>query len=89
MKKIVATLGFLAGLYLIFRAAMEPFDIDMSNPAAYQNDWGGPSLFGVLLAHMGPGVVCLVLFVVLAVRRRKRVRATTEPRPRRDDDQAR
>ncbi|WP_433407788.1 hypothetical protein ACQPZU_15105 [Saccharomonospora azurea] len=89
MKKIAATIGFLAGLYLIFRAAMEPFDIDMSDPATYRNDWGGPSLFGVLLVHMGPGAVCLVLFVVLAVRRRKRAGATIEPRPRRDDDQAR
>ena len=46
---------FRFGLYLVVRAMAEPFTIDMTDPATYQDDWGGPSLLGVLAIHCGPG----------------------------------
>lgn len=57
MRKALVAIGVLIGLYLIVRAIAEPFVIDMSDPATYQDDWGGPSLAGVLVVHMGPGIV--------------------------------
>jgi hypothetical protein len=41
MRKAATFLGLALGVYLIVRAAAEPFVIDMSNPATYRNDWGG------------------------------------------------
>ncbi|MGW3615272.1 hypothetical protein ACWD6N_36785 [Micromonospora sp. NPDC005163] len=61
MKRILAAVGMLFGLYLIVRAAVEPFVINMKDPADYRSDWGGPSLAGVLAAHCGPGFVSAVL----------------------------
>ena len=61
MKKVLVVLGTVLGLYLIARALVEPFVIDFSDPATYRNDWGGPSLAGVLLVHCGPGVLSAVL----------------------------
>jgi hypothetical protein len=52
--------GLALGVFLIIRAVAEPFVIDLSDPATYRNDWGGPSLLGVLLVHCGPGVVAAV-----------------------------
>lgn len=66
--------GIVFGLYLIVRAVAEPFVIDMTDPATYRQDWGGPSLAGVLLVHCGPGVVSAVL-LGLAVRSWRRRRA--------------
>ena len=61
MRTIATILSYLLGVYLIGRAAVEPFVINMSDPASYRNDWGGPSLAGVLLVHCGPGVVAAIL----------------------------
>jgi hypothetical protein len=61
MRKIVMGFGVLLGLYLIARAVVEPFMIDMTDPASYRRDWGGPSLAGVLAVHCGPGLVSAVL----------------------------
>ena len=69
MRKAAVAVGVALGLYLIIRAVAEPFVIDMSEPATYRNDWGGPSLFGVLLVHCGPGVVAAVA-IAMALRRR-------------------
>ncbi|MBF9135041.1 hypothetical protein I0C86_39890 [Plantactinospora sp. S1510] len=74
MKKALGAVGILFGLYLIVRALLEPFVIDMTDPATYQQDWGGPSLAGVLLVHCGPGVAAAVL-IGLALRRWRRRRA--------------
>jgi hypothetical protein len=46
VRKAVAALGFALGLFLVIRAVAEPFVIDLSDPATYRNDWGGPSLLG-------------------------------------------
>lgn len=60
MKKALGVLGTVLGLYLIGRALAEPFVL-LNNPTSYSDDWGGPSLAGVLLVHCGPGVVSAVL----------------------------
>ena len=49
--------GVVLGSCLIARAVAEPFVIDMTDPATYRNDWGGPSLPGVLAVHCGPGLL--------------------------------
>ena len=51
MRKAALAVGLGLGLFFIVRAVAEPFVIDMSDPATYRNDWGGPSLPGVLLVH--------------------------------------
>jgi hypothetical protein len=78
MRKAATFVGLALGLYLIVRAVAEPFVIDMSNPATYRNDWGGPSLFGVLLVHCGPGVVAAVAVAMFLIRRRSSGRALRE-----------
>jgi len=70
VKKALSIIGLVIGLYLVARAAAEPFLIDMNDPATYRTDWGGPSLLGVLAAHCGPGVVAAVLIVTAILRRR-------------------
>jgi len=74
MRKAATVVGLVLGLYLVVRAVAEPFVIDMSDPATYRNDWGGPSLFGVLLVHCGPGVVAAIVIVVALLRRRSSAR---------------
>jgi hypothetical protein len=70
MKKIAMVLGVVAGLYFVGRAIAEPFVIDVTDPATYRNDWGGPSLFGVLAVHCGPGLVAGVMMAWALLRRR-------------------
>jgi len=71
LRKIVSVLGVVLGLYLIVRAAVEPFVIDVHDPATYRDDWGGPSAAGVLTVHCGPGLVAAVLIAAVIVRRRR------------------
>jgi len=61
MRKALLVFGTVLGVYLIARAIAEPFVIDVSDPASYRKDWGGPGLAGVLLVHCGPGVIAAVL----------------------------
>lgn len=68
--------GLLIALYFIVRAVSELFIIDFSDPASYQNDWGGPSLPGVLAVHCGPGLLAAAI-IVLVMMRRSRVKAET------------
>jgi len=75
MRKILLWLGFLLGTYLIVRAIVELFVIDMGDPASYELDWGGPSLAGVLLVHCGPGVVAAALMLWWLLRRTRNRRA--------------
>ncbi|WP_089253474.1 hypothetical protein [Asanoa hainanensis] len=76
MKKVLAVIGIVLGVYFVGRAAVEPFVIDFSDPSSYQNDWGGPSLAGVLAVHCGPGVLALLVFAALAVRRARKSAVT-------------
>lgn len=63
-------LAVLLGVYLIGRAAVEPFVIDLSDPTTYAAAWGGPSAAGVLAVHMLPGAVSLVLLIFAIHRHR-------------------
>jgi hypothetical protein len=71
MKKALIAVGIVLGLYLTGRAIAEPFVIHWGDPASYRNDWGGPSLIGVLAVHCLPG---LILPAAIAYRLRHRVR---------------
>jgi predicted transporter len=71
LRKVVAGLAILLGLYLVVRAVVEPFVIDVSDPATYRDDWGGPSLLGVLAIHCGPGLLVLVGLCIVLLRRRR------------------
>jgi hypothetical protein len=62
------------GLFFVVRAIAELVVIDFSDPATYRDDWGGPSLVGVLLVHCGPGLLVVALGAVYLVRRSKRRR---------------
>ena len=64
MRRILLVLAFLIGGYFIVRAAVEPFVVDFADPSSYAEAWGGPSLFGVLAVHMGPGIIAAFLMVV-------------------------
>jgi hypothetical protein len=70
MRKAAIALGLGLGLFFIVRALAEPFVIDLSDPATYRNDWGGPSLLGVLLVHCGPGAIAAVAITMVLLRRR-------------------
>jgi len=83
LRSFALGLAWLMGAYLVVRAIAEPFVIDLSDPATYRNDWGGPSLIGVLAVHMLPGLLAAAL-MVLALRRRQGTRsdrATDESPP--------
>jgi hypothetical protein len=69
MKRIGIVFLWILGAYLIGRAAVEPFVIDMSDPATYHLDWGGPHLIGVLAVHMGPGIIAAALMARAVVLR--------------------
>ena len=55
MRNVFVVLGLIVGVFLIVRAIVELIVIDYSDPSSYANDWGGPSLAGVLFVHVGPG----------------------------------
>ena len=80
MKRILWGLAFIVGGYFVVRALMEPFVVDFSDPSSYEDDWGGPSLIGVLAVHMGPGIIAAALFVRWLVKsdRRRRTEPTDE-----------
>ncbi|MEV6631311.1 hypothetical protein AB0M54_11215 [Actinoplanes sp. NPDC051470] len=61
MKRIGSALLWLAGVYFVARAVVEPFTIDFGDPSTYLHDWGGPGLIGVLFVHCGLGVVAAAL----------------------------
>jgi hypothetical protein len=71
VKKLALAFGLLLGLYLIVRAIVEPFVIDMHDPSTYHLDWGGPHLAGVLAVHCLPGLVSAVLIIRWLRSRRK------------------
>jgi hypothetical protein len=77
MRKTAIAVGLALGLFFIVRAVAEPLVIDTSDPATYRNDWGGPSLVGVLLVHCGPGVLAAIAIAVVLLRRRSSGRPQT------------
>jgi hypothetical protein len=78
MRRFAAVLGLILGMYLIGRAVAEPFVINMTDSATYHNDWGGPSLLGVLAVHCGPGLLAAAGLGHL-IRRRLEQRRVTQP----------
>jgi len=70
MLKVARIVGVVVGFYLVGRAIAEPFLIDMSDPATYRDDWGGPSLFGVLVVHCGLGLLAGAVLAITYLRRR-------------------
>ena len=79
LKKIAIGLALLVGAFFIVRAIVELLTIDYSDPSSYANDWGGPSLAGVLLVHCGLGIIAVVALVISWRRWRSR---TTDERAR-------
>jgi hypothetical protein len=69
---VAAVLGLFLIVFLIARALAEPFVIDMADPDTYRDDWGGPTLAGVLLVHCGPGLLAAAWAVKTARRRTRR-----------------
>ena len=49
-------IGAVLAVYLVGRGVAELFLLHYGDPASYANDWGGPSLAGVLAVHSGPGL---------------------------------
>ncbi len=72
MKRVSLVLLWIFGVYVVIRAGVEFATMHYSDPTSYRNDWGGPSLAGVLAVHAGPGIVALGMMIVYAVRRRRR-----------------
>lgn len=83
MRRVGLVVAFIVGAYLVVRAAADPFLRDFSDPSTYESDWGGPSLAGVLVVHMGPGLVAAALMVRWFRRRRRRLPTA----PQRDGSQ--
>jgi hypothetical protein len=57
MKRAALIAAMVVGLYLTGRAVAELFVIHWSDAGSYRNDWGGPSLAGVLAVHCLPGLI--------------------------------
>ncbi len=70
MRRVVTALGVIVGIFLIVRAVVELLTIDYSDPTSYADDWGGPSLAGVLLVHCGLGLIAAIWIGVSLWRRR-------------------
>ena len=70
MRRIVIALGVVVGVFFIVRAVVELLTIDYSDPSSYDDDWGGPSIAGVLLVHCGLGLIAALWIGVLLWRRR-------------------
>ncbi|MGW0174608.1 hypothetical protein ACWDUM_12260 [Rhodococcus sp. NPDC003322] len=72
--RILKPLGYgiagIVGVYAVTRGVAEFFIVDYADPASYRDDWGGPSLLGVLLVHSGPGVAALIAAAYLIRRNR-------------------
>jgi hypothetical protein len=84
MRKVAWGIGIVLGLFFLVRAIAELVVIDFSAPATYRDDWGGPSLVGVLLVHCGPGLLVVALGTVYVIRGRKRRRDRAKPPDRRE-----
>ena len=71
MKPAAVVVGYVVGTYLVVRAVVELVTIDYGDPSSYRDDWGGPSLVGVLAVHCLPGVIAL-LAMIWGLRRLRR-----------------
>ena len=83
MKAALIALAVVIGTYFVVRAAVELVTVDYGDPASYRDDWGGPSLVGVLAVHCLPGLIALLLMAWGW--RRLRHRSRPSPRPSEND----
>ncbi len=63
MRKVAVVFAYLVGTYFVGRAIVELITIDYSDASSYEDDWGGPSLIGVLAVHRLPGVITIALII--------------------------
>lgn len=63
VRRLAIVLGIVLGALFIVRAVVELVTLDYSDPSSYADDWGGPSLAGVLLVHCGLGVLSAIAFI--------------------------
>jgi hypothetical protein len=76
MKRTLQVVAGVIALYAGIRGVAELFLIDYRNPASYRQDWGGPSLAGVLAVHTGPGLAVLLGAFLWLRRLRPRIAGT-------------
>jgi hypothetical protein len=69
VHRVAIVLGLVLGAFFIVRAVVELLTIDYSDPSSYADDWGGPSLAGVLLVHCGLGLISGIAIGIFAWRR--------------------
>lgn len=74
MKRVLAILGVLLGVFLMARAVAWPFSVDPGDPTTYANSWGGPSLLGAAAVHCGPGILAAAILVGVVIRGRRAAR---------------
>jgi hypothetical protein len=65
MRKAAFVVGITVAIFFIVRAVLELLTIDYSDSSTYADDWGGPSLVGVLVVHCLPGVLAAIALVVV------------------------
>jgi hypothetical protein len=80
VKRALVILGYVIGVYLVFRAIAELVLIDYGDASSYRDDWGGPSLAGVLAIHVLPIGAAAVLVVRNWQRHKHKPGARVEPR---------
>ncbi|HEY7050343.1 MAG TPA: hypothetical protein VH373_24220 [Jatrophihabitantaceae bacterium] len=70
IRRTVLLAGIVLAVYLVGRGIAELFTIDYHDPSSYKNDWGGPSLAGVLAVHTGPALLIIGALFVRILRHR-------------------
>jgi hypothetical protein len=81
MRGLGIVVGGIIAIYLVARGVAELFIVDFSQPQTYRNDWGGPSLAGVLAVHTGPAVVIVAAALAYFIRRCRRGRSSDHGGP--------
>jgi hypothetical protein len=51
VRRAASVAGLVVAAFLIVRAVVEVLTIEYTHPSSYRDDWGGPSLAGVLLVQ--------------------------------------
>lgn len=71
MRAAGIAVAYLVGMFFVVGFVVELVSLDYGDASMYEDDWGGPTLVGVLAVHCLPGVVALAL-MIWDVRRRRR-----------------
>jgi hypothetical protein len=72
LRILAMALAVAVGAFLVGRAVVVAVHDVPTRPATYRNDWGGPHYAGVMLVHVGPGVLVLLLTSWWLMRHRSR-----------------